>query len=103
MFKYRYAITYRLVVNKRYSGNPCVITATVSKPLDDPQEQAKVLKVLCVAHRVNPESIKIENYTLIERLFMPVEWVREKLNKVSDSILELRICMAIWWAKKCRS
>lgn len=75
-FKFKYVISYNCRPNKKTAGSKCILQVVTSDKLEKPIQQAKVLKMLTVAHRVNPNAIELEEFALVERLFVPLEWLR---------------------------
>lgn len=82
MFKHRYAIAYTVRPNKKTLGSRCVLNVTTNGSLDKQEEQRKVLLMLTKIHRVNPDAIELNTYTLEGREFMPAQWLKDKLSRL---------------------
>lgn len=86
MLKYYYVISYRCRPNKKRIGSFCAMNITLSRSLDKPEEQAKVLKMLTIAHRVNPDAIENLEYRLEKRELAFVAWVRDKFAQLREAM-----------------
>lgn len=82
IFNHHNLVKYRLRPNKKTEGTPCALRLWTSGCLDDGIEQAKVMKVLCKIHRVNPNAIEDLHYTLLNRELKGMKWIREKVAAI---------------------
>lgn len=84
MFKYSYIIKCIYRPNKKTNGTPCVLRITTNAPLEKKEEQLKVLKMLSIAHRVNPPAIEDFRYTEIGRELKVFAWFKEKFAELKE-------------------
>lgn len=79
MLKRTYNVIYRVRPNKKTVGVRHVQNMSMRGKLKgNPKNAAKLLRVLCVTHRVNPDAIVLENIQLVSVRLDLFDWIAEK-------------------------
>lgn len=84
-YTFTYTVSYIVRPNKKAQGSECVLNMTTAAPLTNPEEQLKVIRVLCKLHRVNPNAIELNAFTESSRQLNLKKWISNKFVNLTKS------------------